>query len=318
MESPASDILLSAEVRQQIPLTPIGRLSVINGGEIATYLAKVKEYEAAQTISSPLVQDKAWMKNVVHVIGGSEPALVAQLSTYMNKYKQIISDTLFGGNVTTFKKSSTETIQQFRDQRLKDLFAEGINQVTYFGHSSATVLDFNLDNPEEYNNPGKYPLFIAMGCLAGNFFNYNPARFYTKETLSERWLLTPNRGAIAFLASSHFGIPHYLDIYNTKTYTNESRIMYGRTYGEILKQTVADVFTQTSQLDFYARMHTEQNTLHGDPAIRPNTHLKPDYVIEDPMVKASPSFISVADTNFKVDAKYINQGRAIIKKFRSR
>ena len=46
---------------------------------------------------------------------------------------------------------------------------------------------------------------------------------------------------------------------------------------------------------------------------RPNNHLKPDYVIEDPMVKVSPSFISVADTNFKVDAKYFNQGRAVNK-----
>ncbi len=311
--SPASDILLSAEVRQQIPLTPIGRLSVIDGGEVATYLAKVKEYEAAQTVSSPLVQDKAWMKNVVHVIGGGDPALSAQLGGYMNKYKQIISDTLFGGNVTTFKKTSTETIQAVTDQRLKDLFSEGLNQVVYFGHSSATVLDFNLDNPEEYTNPGKYPLFIAMGCLAGNFFNYNPARFYTKETLSEKWLLTPNRGAIAFIASSHFGIPYYLDIYNTQTYANEARKMYGKTYGEILRQSIIDVFAQpsSSQLDFYARMHTEQNTLHGDPAIRPNTHLKPDYVIEDAMVKVSPSFISVADDSFRVDAKYLNQGRAV-------
>jgi len=309
--SPASDVLLSADVRQQIPQTPIGRLSVINGNEVATYLTKVQEYESMQATSSPLVADKAWTKNVVHVVGGNEPPLVAQLSGYMNKYKQIISDTLFGGNVTTFKKSTTEVIQQIADQQLKDLFFEGLNQITYFGHSSATVLDFNLDNPEEYNNPGKYPLFIAMGCLAGNFFNYNPARFYTKETLSERWLLTPDRGAIAFLASSHFGIPHYLDIYNTKTYTNESRLMYGKTYGEILKQSIVDVFAQTSQLDYYARMHTEQNTFHGDPALRPNNHLKPDYVIEDPMVRLSPTFISVADTAFKVEARYINQGRAI-------
>jgi len=309
--SPASDVLLGADIRQQIPLTPIGRLSVINGGEVATYLTKVQEYEAQQATSSPALQDKAWMKNVVHVVGGNEPPLVAQLSGYMNKYKQIISDTLFGGNVTTFKKSSTGTVQQLSDQLLKDLFSEGLNQIVYFGHSSATVLDFNLDNPEEYNNPQKYPLFIAMGCLAGNFFNYNPARFYTKETLSERWLLTPDRGAIAFLASSHYGIPHYLDIYNTKTYTNEARLMYGKTYGEILRQGIIDVFAQTSQLDYYARMHTEQNTFHGDPALRPNSHLKPDYVIEEPMVRLSPNFITVADTVFKLDVKYINQGRAI-------
>ena len=308
--SPASDILLSAEVRGQIPITPIGRLSVINGNEIATYLAKVQEYDAAQATSSPLVQDKAWMKNVVHVVGGSEEALVTQLNGYMTKYKQIISDTLFGGNVTTFKKTSGQTIQELGDQKMRDLFAEGINQLVYFGHSSSTVLDFNLDDPEQYDNQGKYPLFIAMGCLAGNFFTYTPARFYTQQTLSERWLFSPNKGAIAFLASSHFGIPHYLDIYNTKTYTNESRVMYGRTYGEIIKQSIADVFLQTSQLDFYARMHTEQNTFHGDPALRPNTHLKPDYVIEDPMVKISPSFITIADLKFKVDARYINMGRA--------
>ena len=309
--TPASDILLTADVRQQIPLIPIGRLSVVEPGEVATYLTKVQEYEAKQATPSALVQDKAWTKNIVHVIGGNEPVLVQQLSGYMDKYKNIISDTLFGGNVTTFKKSSTETIQAIADQKLKDLFTEGLNQVVYFGHSSATVLDFNLDNPEEYNNPGKYPLFIAMGCLAGNFFNYNPARFYTKETLSERWLFSPNRGAIAFIASSHYGIPHYLDIYNTKTYTNEARQMYGKTYGEIIKQTVADVFSQMTQFDFYARMHTEQNTFHGDPALRPNTHPLPDYVVEDPMVKTMPAFISIADTSFTVEARFINQGKAI-------
>jgi len=309
--NPASDVLLSADIRQQVPITPIGRLSVIVPDEVSIYLTKVQEYEAAQAVSSPLIQDKAWMKNVVHVIGGSEPILVGQLSNYMEKYRKIIVDTLFGANVTTFKKSSVETVQQLSDQRLKDLLQEGVTQITYFGHSSSTVLDFNLDNPEQYNNPGKYPFFIAMGCLAGNFFNFNPARFYEKETLSEAWLLTANRGAIAFMASSHFGIPHYLDIYNTKTYTAESRSHYGKSYGEILKEAIIQTFNQTSVLDFYARMHTEQNTFHGDPALKPNSHQKPDYVVEDPMVKVSPSFISVAENSFNVDARFINMGKAI-------
>jgi hypothetical protein len=154
----------------------------------------------------------------------------------MNKYKQIISDTLFGGNVTTFKKSSTETIQAITDQRMKDLFAEGLNQVTYFGHSSATVLDFNLDNPEEYNNPGKYPLFIAMGCLAGNFLIITLPG-YIKETLSERWLLTPNRGllhlspvhTLVFLIILIFIIPKHIP--------TKRELCMASTYGEILRQT---------------------------------------------------------------------------------
>jgi hypothetical protein len=47
--------------------------------------------------------------------------------------------------------------------------------------------------------------------------------------------------------------------------------------------------------------------------LKPNTHVKPDYVIEDPMVKMSPSFITIADTVFTIDARFINQGRAINK-----
>ncbi len=308
---PASDILLSAEIGGQIPLTPIGRLSVINGTEVANYLVKVQQYDNAQQIQSPLIKDKGWMKNVVHAIGGNEPNLIAQLTGYYNKYDQIIRDTLYGAKITTFKKTSAETVQQFAGQQLENLFAEGISQITYFGHSSTTVLDFNLDNPEQYSNQGKYPIFIAMGCQAGNFFNFSPARFFVKETLSEKLVLTPERGSIVFLASSHFGIPHYLDIYNTKTYIGESRTHYGKSFGEILKESVIQTFNQTSQSDFYARFHTEQNTLHGDPAIKPNYHLKPDYVIEDPLVKVSPNFISIADTSFKVDAKFLNIGKTI-------
>lgn len=309
--NPASDVLLSAEKSQQIPLTPIGRLSAIDGGEVAIYLTKIQQYETAQKFSSPLLADKAWMKNVLHVVGGSDPVFGAQILAYMNRYKAIISDTLFGANVTTFAKSSPDLVEQIADQQITNLLNNGISQLVYFGHSSSTVLDFNLDNPEQYNNQGKYPIFIVMGCMAGNFFNFNPARFYVKETLSERFTFAEERGSIAYIASSHFGIAHYLDIYNTKTYKAETYTHYGKSIGEILKESVVQVFNQTVPSDFFARFTTEQTTLQGDPALKPNTHTKPDYVIEDPLVRINPSFISIAETSFNVDAKYINMGKAV-------
>lgn len=309
--TPASDVLLTADPGQQIPLTPVGRLSAITPDEVATYLAKIQQYEAAQNQPSSLIADKAWMKNVMHVIGASDPFLANQLNNYMNKYKQIITDTLFGGKVITFNKSSPEAVQQFSDQAIKKLFEEGISQITYFGHSSSTVLDFNLDNPEQYNNPGKYPIFIALGCNAGNFFNFNPARFFVKETLSEKFVFAQERGSIAFIASSHFGIPHYLDLQNTKYYNALSKTHYGKSLGEIMKESVVQVFNQVTVNDFFARFHTEQTLIQGDPALKPNNHIKPDYVIEDQLVKVSPSFISIAEANFKVDAKMLNIGRAI-------
>lgn len=311
--SPASDILLSAEVGGQIPITPIGRLSVINASEISVYLNKVQQYESAQQFSSPLIQDKAWTKNVIHVIGGNDPSFGAQVTPYFNRYRNTISDTFFGARVTTFTKSSPNVVEPLTDQYLGTLMNEGISLLTYMGHSSSTVLDFNIENPLQYSNQGKYPIFIVMGCNAGNFFNYNPARFFVKETLSEKFVLANERGTIAFIASSHFGIPHYLDIYNTKTYNATARTHYGKSISEILQESIIQTFNQTSPNDFFARFHCEQTTLHGDPAIKPNNHTKPDYVIEDPLVKINPSFISIADSFFTVDAKFINMGKAINK-----
>ena len=49
---------------------------------------------------------RAWMKNIVHVTGSSDPFLGTVLCNYMAVYKQLIEDTLYGGHVTTFCKQS--------------------------------------------------------------------------------------------------------------------------------------------------------------------------------------------------------------------
>jgi hypothetical protein len=304
--APASDIMLSADPGTSDPRIPIGRLSVVNGAEVRTYLDKVKEYELAQRTPSPVIADKAWMKNVVHAVGISEPSTLAEVDDYMNSYRQIITDTLFGGKVTTFTKSSPNSVEQVNSGELDRLFAEGISVLTYFGHSSSNTLEFNLNNPDQYNNPGKYPMFIALGCNAGNFFGANRA-----ETLSERFVLAPQRGSIGFLASSHFGITTYLDIYNRKIYENMGVRHYGEPIGVILQHSVSDVFAATTQADFYARVTCEESILNADPAIRINPHPKPDYAVEDQMVQLNPAFVSVSDPGFRFKAKFMNIGKAI-------
>ncbi|MBK6938240.1 MAG: hypothetical protein IPH18_16270 [Chitinophagaceae bacterium] len=89
---------------------------------------------------------------------------------------------------------------------------------------------------------------------------------------------------------------------------------YGKTFGEIMKDAITQTFNLTTQNDFYARFHCEQTTLHGDPALKLHGSAnKPDYVIEDQLLKVTPSFISVAETHFKVDAKFMNLGKALNK-----
>ena len=307
---PASDILLTAEPGSSIPEIPIGRISVVFPQEVTVYLNKVKEYEQAQANLSPS-SDRKWMKNVIHIVGASDDNLGSLLSQSMEGFRKIIIDTLYGANVSTFSKSSADAVQQLNSQDLTNLINNGTSLITYFGHSSASTLEFNLDNPENYSNQGKYPLFIGLGCNAGNFFSYNPTRFITKETLSEKYVLFPNRGTIGFISSTHFGIVQYLDIWNSRAYKRISNTSYGKSIGEIMKKTAEDVFSAQSQEDFYARANVEESELHGDPAITLNTPAKADYVIEDPMVKVTPGFVSVADASFKVEVKSLNLGKAV-------
>jgi hypothetical protein len=310
---PASDNLLSCFQGNNIPVVPVGRLSVINASEVAVYLKKVKDYELAQAFSSGTIADKAWIKNVIHVVGADNGALETILNQLMTNYKSIISDTLFGGNVNTFSKASTEAVEQINSQRLQNLFQEGLSLILYFGHSSASSFEFNLDDPMSYNNFGKYPIFITLGCNAGNLYNFNQNRFLTKETISENFVLAPDRGAIAFLATTSLGIVQYLDIFNTNNYRAFGITKYGKTIGETMQEAISRSFDITTQFDFYARVHCEQISLNGDPALKYNTQPKPDYVIEQPMVKISSSFITVADGTFKVSAKMMNMGKAVNK-----
>lgn len=312
---PASDNLLSCYVTSNtpntIPAIPMGRLSVIFPDEITTYLNKVKEYEATQAISSPLIADKAWMKNVVHVIGADDESLQAILDQIMGYYKDIISDTLYGGNVSTFDKVTTTVGDQIKSDELKKLFKEGLSIILYFGHSSASTLEFNLDNPVEYDNQGKYPIFIALGCNAGNLYTFDQTRLLTRNSISENFVLTPDRGSVAFLATTSLGIVQYLDIFNTSNYRSISFAKYGHAIGEIMQEAIRRSFDVTTQFDYYARVHCEQISLNGDPALRYNMQPKPDYVIEDPLVKVTPSFLSVDETNFKLDIQMLNMGKAV-------
>lgn len=309
---PGSDNLLSAaDITNPVPATPIGRLSAVYGKEIEDYLEKMKEFEIVQKTSPNTLAGREWMKNIVHITGASDPYLGVVLCNYMGVYKQIIEDTLFGGKVTTFCKTSTNPVEQLSAERITELFAEGISVLTYFGHSSATTLEFNIDNPQSYNNPGKYPVFFVNGCNAGNFFTYYPQRLEVNETLSEKFVLAKQRGSIAFVASTHFGIVNYLNIYLNNLYNQIGKTHYGTSLGEIQMTSLQGLITATGPFDYYARMHAEEITLHGDPSIKLNVQAKPDYVIEEPQIKVDPSFISIAEDSFEVKVRIVNIGKAV-------
>ena len=307
---PASDILLVSTPGLVAPITPVGRLGAITGKEVGYYYQKVLQYEQNQRFQSPLIADKAWMKNTIQIVGGQTQSEVESFRDYMNGYEEWIKDTLFGGHVNRFEKTSSTTIQQASNVQISQDFADGLGLVKYFGHSSATSFEFNLSDPEVYNNTGKYPFFYVSGCTAGNFYNFDPFRLTSPATLSEKYVLANQKGSIAFLADTHFGLGGLLDYYNKRVHENFCRISYGQTVGNQIKESISNLGGSIASLDFAIRLHLEEINLHGDPALKINNFPKPDYVIEPQLVKVSPSIITVSDPSFKVIAIWRNIGKA--------
>lgn len=309
---PASDVLLSAEGASSMPLTPIGRVSVISGAELQTYLAKVKQYEQQLTSLSPLIEESSWKKDITHIVGASDQYTIDLLSFYLNSHKGIIRDTFYGANVTNYIKSLSAGVEELSSVRLANQINNGIGLLTYFGHSSSTALAFKIENPDNYNNHGKYPIFNMLGCNVGNIFSFNPTRLVTPETVSEKYLLANERGSIAMLAGTSLGYTNNLDFYNSYFYKNLSQFKYGAGLGAVMQNTIRNIFeAMPEESNFSQRILSEAFVLNGDPAIATYHFSKPDYAIEDRFLKVSPGFISVADTEFALDYKIFNIGKAI-------
>ena len=308
---PASDNKLSAnDGVGATPLTPIGRLSVVNGAEIETYLTKVKEYENLQVSAPNTIDGRLWMKNGVHLTGVSEPYLGTILCNYMNYYGSLISDTLMGATINTFCDGNATAVTQIPSTLLSNLFSTGITELCYFGHSANDVLAYNLNEPKDYDNTnGKYPVFYINGCDAGDFFVFNPTRLTSSKTLSEDWLLAPERGSIAFVASTHLGIVNYLNILLSGLFQDMTTVDYGKPIG-IIQKDALNYLTAAAPGDFFARLHAEEMTMHGDPVLKLNQG-PTDYDIEASQVVVNPSFVSISNSTFEVKARFYNLGKAV-------
>jgi hypothetical protein len=150
-------------------------------------------------------------------------------------------------------------------------------------------------------------VFFANGCTAGNTFDYDAIRATNITNISEKWVLAPNRGSVAFIAMTHFGLTGYLDLYSTGYYNSLAKNDYNKTIGENMMAGLAQL--KASANDYFGNTHGEQTCLNGDPAIKVYAFNKPDFVVENQQVSIDPSFISVADNSFKLKAYLYNIGK---------
>ncbi len=274
MGIPASDNLLTAALKTTnyfAPEIPIGHLAAQTSADVTNYLVKVQQHEAP--LSGP-PSSYDWKKHVLHFAGGTDASQQAQFESFLDSYKKIIQDTSYGGKVFDFKKTTTAPIQITISDSVKNHFSYGVGLVTFFGHGSYTGFDQAIDDPNAYNNAGKYPLFIANSCYSGNIHTYDVI------SNSEKFVLANQRGSVAFLAASSLGFVSSLHVYTSNIYEGLSHRKYNRSIGEIVKDAcLAATFSGLQQQFMDVDM-----TLHGDPALRFSPGALPDYFIDNSRV----------------------------------
>lgn len=303
-----SDNLLTAPNTSTIVSAfPVGRLAATDGNQVRIYLQKIKDFEDNQNKKGDPYQtiaNKLWMKEILHLGGGTSQSEQTQFALRLNDYKESIACEYFGAEVSTVLKTSTSIIQTGSSNLIESKINSGVSLLTFYGHSSPGSFDLTIDDPNNYSNFKKYPLIFSMGCFTGNIFIPSPG-------ISEKYVFAENKGSIAFLSSATLSDASGLNIYATELYKNFGFDNYNKSIGKIIIQTNTDLVLNHAGNE-RAQIVAEELVLHGDPSIIMNTHEKPDYDLEPQMISFIPSIVNVQDPDFKMRIIVPNLGKAVV------
>jgi hypothetical protein len=179
-----------------IPEIPVGRLPVHTPAEAASTVSKLIGYEAsAPQMSALLLADSNQ--------GFNFEAANNQLAP------------LFPAGITVQQINRGQIGTAAARRQLLDGIANGQKVVNYVGHGSPSIWRDNLLTAADalaLTNIGRYPLFVAMTCLNGEF--QRPEL----NTLAAALMNASQGGAIAVWASSGFTVPNKQATMNQQFY----------------------------------------------------------------------------------------------------
>ena len=275
--SPASDVALSQNLVffDWSPTLATGRLSAYQPQQVEDYLNKVIEHE-----NTPY--DALYRKNLVHLSGGNTSGEKNYFKKLVAEWTTIAEGELLGGEVTTFYKSVSSTVELIN---ISQEVNEGVSVVAFLGHSAVNVTDIEIGSVNDpvlgYNNKGKYPLIILNGCNIGD-------SFLDAVTFGEEWVQTPDKGAIAFLGQSDIGEAVTLKEYTKGVYKLlfQDSTYFSEGMGVIIQKNIEDIYYRLRSPIY--ETHIQQMTLEGDPVVNPFGAKKPDLYTYDDQLQLYP------------------------------
>lgn len=227
-----------------IPQIPIGRVNIRNNQEGMNYLNKVIEYEQSA--------DSSWIYKGVFLGGGAgvgeQNAIRSSLENFRSIYEN--GNALRSNNFCLIDSSADP------NQLCYDEIDNGVGLIHFFGHATSNIQDIEIGEASDYQNFGRYPVMFAMGCNGGDFGG--------AWSFGERWIVEPNRGAIAYMGTS------------AASYLNPLRdlgkFMYRELYtgnhirlGDAINTAIKTSFDSLRGVQYVN--HALQFNLQGDPTL---------------------------------------------------
>lgn len=313
--SPPSDVLLAARsAYTDIPQLAIGRIPATTPTEVLNYLNKIQQYEASRD-DFGCNQANFWRKNMVLIAQEANTAELSTDSIYLNTYKNILQGNGFGlhtqAQYSLLGSNQTAT-------NLNQNLSDGTNILLYTGNSNAGYWQFNVGQPNSYNNTnGRYPFIVSNAGFTGNIHSSN-------ATMGNDYVLAPERGAIGFADNSNARAPEANAQYTQQWLQNLSSTNYLQGVGSTFMTTAQNLFNPnpTTDTERLLKLTCQTYTLAADPSLNITPRLKPEYVIDansavfyNPAtnypILSNPPYISAIMPNFEARLVVLNLGKAL-------
>ena len=273
---PGSDNLLAVDVQTQKMSVAIGRMAVESVADLETIMGKVRSAEEARQLPQTIA-NQACTRRSSTCPGGATPANRPRCGVGCRGCSKPTRGTKRAPIFKTFAKESSLPVQESERIEIYEAINDGAGLVTFFGHAAASTFDFNIDNPRFYDNEGRYPMLLALGCNAGNMHQPD-------KSIGERFLLYEDKGFSAFGASIGLGYTGDLERFATNFYRFLGDEKQGEPLGEALRAAINIALGAGSST---TRQLGEQFTFQGDPAMLLYSDPGPDYILDEGTVSTA-------------------------------
>lgn len=295
---PGSDNLLVGALGTSVARIPVGRLAARTTTDVVNYLDKVKLHEKPLT-NQQSIEDQQWKKNTIHLSGGGNLGEQNLIFNYLKSMANIITQNKFGGRTITYQKTSSDPIQTALSTEIVNNINNGCSILTFFGHSSAGTFDFSIEDPSEYQNYGKYPMILSLGCFSGDIYT-------SSKGISESFVLEKDRGSIGFIASTGSAYLQNQGNSGGDIYDLLGGEYYGQSIGAVMQEAIR---RRDGNASVGVVTLNEQLTLHGDPAVKLHPMEGIDLTFDFESLRTEPSIISTNLDSFDLFFDVVNIGQ---------